>query len=80
MAWDINPNMRYFSMLKLRNFRGFKKSDEILLAPLTFLVGPNSSGKSSIFNAILLLAQSRFYWAINHGQPPMWGGPRVDFG
>jgi predicted ATPase len=72
--------MEFYSMLSLRNFRGFRKSKKIPLAPLTFLVGPNSSGKSSVFDAILLLAQSHFIPSIFGTQRPSWGGPLVDLG
>lgn len=45
--------------MSLENFRGFRGQTIVPLAPLTFLVGPNSSGKSSILNALYLCAQSR---------------------
>jgi len=80
MEQEINPYMMFYSMLSLRNFQGFHKSKRIPLAPLTFLVGPNSSGKSSIFDAILLLAQTRFTPSIFRTQRPRWGGPFADLG
>lgn len=62
----------------LRNFRGFARLNKLQLAPLTFLVGPNSSGKSSIADAILFMAQSGLLslGATN----PLWIGPLVDLG
>jgi hypothetical protein len=48
----------YLTGISLANFRGFKSVSSLPLAPLTFLVGPNSSGKSSIFAALSLIAQS----------------------
>lgn len=42
--------------LKLRNFKGFK-SQELTLKPVTLLAGLNSSGKSSVIQALLLLRQ-----------------------
>lgn len=70
----------HFSALWLRNFRGFKNTDRISLAPLTFLVGPNSSGKSSLFDALLLLTQSHL-WPIDVPDlRPSWAGPLVDLG
>ena len=72
----------FYQSLSLRNFRGFKKAENINipLAPLTFLVGPNRSGKSSLFDALLLLAQSSL--ELNGSPPrlPSWGGPLVDLG
>lgn len=42
----------------LSNFKGFKKLNDLELAPLTILVGKNSCGKSSILHSLLLLKQS----------------------
>lgn len=78
--WKLDPEMIYYAALSLRNFRGFKNSGKIHLAPLTFLVGTNSSGKSSIFDALLLLAQSNFMPLYQLIQQPQWGGPLVDLG
>ena len=36
----------------IENFRVFKDFQEIEIKPITFLVGPNNSGKSSIFKAL----------------------------
>jgi hypothetical protein len=69
----------HYRALSLRNFRGFKKQQDIPLAPLTFLVGPNSAGKSSLFDALLLVAQSQFS-ASDRSQVPNWSGPLVDLG
>lgn len=42
----------------LRNFKAFRYLEDLELRPLTVLVGANSSGKSSTFQALLLLKQS----------------------
>src|SRR6185369_6395692 len=65
--------------LSLTNFRGFKNAQGISFAPLTFLVGPNSAGKSSLFDALLLIAQSQFTIS-ERTQVPNWSGPLVDLG
>lgn len=70
----------YYRNLSLVNFRGFKKQENIPLAPLTILVGPNSSGKSSICNALLLLAQSDCFPVFNESFKPAWIGQLVDLG
>lgn len=70
----------HFKSLQLENFRGFCSTDEIPLAPLTFLVGPNSSGKSSLFDALLLISQSGFAPANLTAYQPNWQGPLVDLG
>jgi len=48
--------------LYLQNFKGFDgRIHALSLAPLTFLVGPNSCGKSSVIQSLLLLCQSQRY-------------------
>lgn len=42
----------------LRNFKAFHYLEDIELRPLTVLVGPNSSGKSSILQSLALLKQT----------------------
>lgn len=44
--------------LRLKNFKGWKDTTPIRLAPLTVLFGPNSSGKSSIEQFFLMLKQT----------------------
>ena len=70
----------YYRSLSLGNFRGFEKAEEIPLAPLTFLVGPNSAGKSSICDALLLLIQSDVLLSDEPPLVPKWIGPLVDLG
>jgi len=70
----------HYKSLSLGNFRGFKKADRIPLAPLTFLVGPNSSGKSSIYDALLLLTQSEVLLTDEPPLVPKWDGSLVDLG
>lgn len=47
--------MSHIKSLSINNFRIFDSKTEFELCPLTFLTGPNSSGKSSILKALLLL-------------------------
>jgi AAA ATPase-like protein/uncharacterized protein DUF3696/putative AbiEii toxin of type IV toxin-antitoxin system len=77
MATESSQSRLEFDRLSLANFRGFRKCDK-RLAPLTFLVGPNSSGKSSFADALLFLAQSRF--APTGSFVPKWTGSIVDLG
>ncbi len=44
--------------LKIENFKGWKNTGKIELAPLTVFFGANSSGKSSIGQFLMLLKQS----------------------
>lgn len=81
MSTRISPDPgMYISKLWLRNFRGFRRAQEIPLAPLTFLVGPNSSGKSSLFDAVLLVVQSGLWPGDPDNLTPSWAGPLVDLG
>ncbi len=43
---------------RIQNFMGFEDSGWIELRPITLLFGRNSSGKSAILRALLLLRQS----------------------
>ena len=47
----------FLASLSLRNFKSIKEA-KLELSPLTILVGRNSSGKSTLIQAILLLAQN----------------------
>jgi len=47
-----------FIQFRLENFRLYRDSGWLDIAPLTCLVGRNSSGKSSVVSALLLLKQS----------------------
>jgi len=44
--------------LRLKNFKAFKDTGDIELKPITVLAGPNSAGKSSILQSLLLLKQT----------------------
>lgn len=44
--------------LSLKNFKGFEKINDFDIKPITILCGPNSSGKSSILQSLLLLRQT----------------------
>ena len=44
--------------LRLENFKSWKDTGEIPFKPITGFFGPNSSGKSSVFQALLLMKQT----------------------
>lgn len=44
--------------IRLQNFKAFEDTGEIELKPITVLAGPNSGGKSSILQSLLLLKQT----------------------
>jgi hypothetical protein len=44
--------------LKLTNFKPFAETSDIPLAPITLVFGPNSGGKSSLIQSLLLLKQT----------------------
>ena len=47
-----------FKSMRLKNFKAYKDSSEVPLAPLTIIVGANNSGKSTLFHALLALVQT----------------------
>ena len=47
-----------FSKIHIKNFKALRDTGELDVKPLTFLVGPNSSGKTSLIQAILSLRQT----------------------
>src|SRR5438045_3952058 len=66
---------------RVSNFRSFKDSGRIPLNPLTCLVGRNSSGKSSLIHALLLLRQSNEHPALGTRVPQLsLNGPLVEAG
>jgi len=65
--------------LILENFKTFGGVHPIPLAPLTVIYGANSSGKSSILQALLFLKQN-VHLADNPTGPVMLDGPIVDLG
>jgi predicted ATPase len=44
--------------IKIKNFKAIKKSIPVDIKPITFFVGPNSSGKSSTIQILLALKQT----------------------
>lgn len=44
--------------LRIQNFKALKDTTELRFKPLTLLIGPNSSGKSSILQSLLMLRQT----------------------
>ena len=44
--------------LRLRNFKSFQDTGDLNILPLTVLAGPNSGGKSSILQSLLILKQT----------------------
>ena len=44
--------------LRLKNFKAFEDTGAIQIKPLTILAGPNSGGKSSIMQSLLMLKQT----------------------
>lgn len=69
--------------LRLSNFKPFPatRSQAIRLAPITLIYGPNSSGKSSIIQALLMMKQSADSFRKAFGRPDLLtAGSEVDLG
>ena len=58
--------------LSAQNFKLWKNTGRLQIAPLTGFFGANSSGKTSIFQTLLVLKQTA-------ERPPDWNGV-IDFG
>ena len=58
--------------LSVQNFKSWKNTGQLQIAPLTAFFGANSSGKTSIFQTLLMLKQTA-------ERPPDWNGT-IDFG
>src|SRR5487761_324926 len=73
----IRPSLN----IRLENFRIFRDSEWFRLAPLTCLVGRNSSGKSSIISLFLLLKQTLEQQSISTTPSALnLSGPYCDLG
>ena len=47
-----------FSRLRIQNFKGWKDTGNIRMAPISLFFGANSSGKSSIGQFLMMLKQT----------------------
>lgn len=63
--------------LRLKNFKAFREVS-VEFAPLTILLGANSTGKSAILHALVLLKQS--LRGGDYRVPLTFGGPLLDLG
>lgn len=68
----------YFSRVRLRNVKCYRDSGDIHLKPLTIILGPNNSGKSTILNSFQLLSQTAA--SPNASNTLITSGPLVDVG
>ena len=64
--------------MRVKNFKSFVDSDKISIKSINILAGANSSGKSSLIQAILLVKQTMQYGAINRPVAP--NGPLLRLG
>jgi predicted ATPase len=64
--------------IRLKRFKAYRDSGDVPLRPLTIVLGPTNSGKSSLLHAILLLAQTVQDTASR--QPLVTSGAFVDLG
>ncbi len=68
------------TLMQVRNFKSWRESGTVKLAPLTCFFGANNSGKSSLLQTLLLLKQTTEDSA---GETPIFFGDknaRVDLG
>ncbi|HYM30213.1 MAG TPA: AAA family ATPase, partial [Candidatus Cybelea sp.] len=72
MALHIDYEIRW------KNFRAFEDTGWIVIRPLTILIGPNNSGKSSILAPLLLMSQTMS--SRDSITPLVTRGPLIDVG
>lgn len=60
------------------NFKSIENSREVCLPRITLLIGPNSSGKSSLFQSLLLMKQT--FEAQEPSMPLVLNGPYISLG
>lgn len=53
-----DPAARLLTQVRITDLKALRGSHQVPLAPLTLVYGPNSAGKSSIIQSLLLVAQS----------------------
>jgi len=67
--------------ITLKNFKSFQASQPLHLKPVTCVIGRNSSGKSTLIQAIMLLRQSLEHRALGSRIPELnLNGPLLDAG
>ncbi|MFW6162295.1 MAG: AAA family ATPase, partial [Planctomycetota bacterium] len=64
--------------LRVKNFRCLADTGDLAIRPLTFLVGPNSSGKSSLLDLVTMLRQTVVSPEVTN--PLVANGPLVEAG
>jgi hypothetical protein len=64
--------------IRWKNFRGFRDTGWITLKPLTVLIGPNNSGKTSLVAPLLILNQT--FSSKDPATPLVTRGPLLDAG
>lgn len=72
MSLHVNYEIRW------KNYRAFRDTDWIVLKPLTIIIGPNNSGKTSIVSPLLLMDQTMS--SREAIAPLVTRGPVIDLG
>ena len=62
--------------ISFKNYKAFKNKAKFEIKPLTILVGPNSAGKTSITDLLLLLSQTVDSNLV--GQSINYNGEKID--
>ena len=64
--------------IRLRNMKALKDTGDLNIKPLTLLIGPNSAGKSTVLQALLMIKQT--VDSRDLGNPLAINGPWVEMG
>ena len=65
--------------ISIQNFKGFGEEQKIELKPITLLFGPNSSGKSTIIQALQYFGEILIRGNVN-ADKTLWGGDAISLG
>ena len=61
--------------LRIKNLKGLRDTGDMAIRPLTFLIGPNSAGKSTVIEALLMIRQT--VYSRDMKNPLLVDGPYV---
>jgi predicted ATPase len=72
MSLEVDYQIRW------KNYRAFEDTDWITIKPLTILLGPNNSGKTSVISPLLMMSQT--FSSLDAIAPMVTRGPLTDTG
>ena len=59
MSWHAEPPTHGVDWITLQGFKSIERIEQLSIAPINVLIGPNGSGKTNLIEALLLLQEIR---------------------